>query len=156
MGRILKRPWLVFLGVIPLLAAGWYAYENVGSGFMPAMDEGGFVLDYRAPAGTSLTETDRLLTRVGGILRSTPSVKTYTRRTGLALGGTLADPNEGDFFVLLKNFPRPPIDAVMEDVRKQIEHTVPGLEIELSQLMEDLIGDSDRSPPAHRHKDLFG
>ena len=29
----------------------------------------------------------------------------------------------------------------MDEVRDRIEHTVPGLEVELAQLMEDLIGD---------------
>ena len=54
---------------------------------MPAMDEGGFILDYHAPPGTSLTETDRLLRQVEAILRKTPEVETYSRRTGLQLGG---------------------------------------------------------------------
>ena len=66
------------------------------------MDEGGFVLDYRAAPGTSLTETDRLLRQVEAILRETPEVETYSRRTGLQLGGGLTEANEGDFFVRLK------------------------------------------------------
>ena len=82
MQRLMKAPWLVLAGIAPLLIVGAVAYQQVGSGFMPHMDEGGFILDYRAPAGTSLTETDRLLRQVGDILRANPAVETYSRRTG--------------------------------------------------------------------------
>jgi CzcA family heavy metal efflux pump len=146
MRRLLPRPWMVFLVLVPLLAGGYFAYENVGTGFMPTMDEGGFILDYVAPAGTSLPETDRLLRKVEAILAKTPEVQTYSRRTGLQLGGGLTEANTGDFFVRLKPLPRRPIDDVMTDVRKQIEHSVPGLDVEVFQLMEDLIGDLTSVP----------
>ncbi len=144
--RLLARPWLVLLGIVPLLAVAWLGYRNVGSGFMPSMDEGGFILDYRADPGTSLSETDRLLRQVEAILRSTPEVETYSRRTGAQLGGGITEANEGDFFVRLKPRPRRAIDAVIDEVRGRIERTVPGLDIEMAQLMEDLIGDLTAVP----------
>lgn len=146
MRRLLARPWLVLFLVAPLVLAGWLCYQRVGSGFMPAMDEGGFILDYRAAPGTSLSETDRLLRQVEAILRSVPDVQTYSRRTGLQLGGGITEANEGDFFVRLKAFPRRPIAAVIDDVRARIEHSVPGLQVEMAQLMEDLIGDLTAVP----------
>jgi CzcA family heavy metal efflux pump len=146
MRPLLARPWLVLLILFPLVLGGWLGYSRVGSGFMPVMDEGGFILDYRAPAGTSLTETNRLLNRIEGILRSTPAVATYSRRTGQSLGGTLTEANEGDFFVRLKPFPRAPIETVMDSVRERVEKTVPGIQIEMAQLMEDLIGDLTAVP----------
>ncbi len=146
MRRVLDRPGLVLVGIVFLVGVGWFSYQGVGSGFMPTMDEGGFVLDYRATPGTSLTETDRLLRQVEAILQATPDVQTYSRRTGLALGGGLTEANEGDFFVRLRQFPRRDIEAVMDDVRTRIERSVPGLEIEMAQLMEDLIGDLTAVP----------
>jgi multidrug efflux pump subunit AcrB len=144
--QVFERPALAFLAVVALLAAGWLSYRNLGSGFMPSMDEGGFVLDYRTEPGTSLTETDRLLRQVEAILRATPEVDTYSRRTGLQLGGGLTEANTGDFFVRLKPFPRNGIETVMDDVRQNIDRNVPGIEIELAQLMEDLIGDLTAVP----------
>jgi CzcA family heavy metal efflux pump len=141
MGRLLGRPALTLLPVALLIFAGWMSYRNLGSGFMPKMDEGGFILDYRAAPGTSLTETDRLLREVEGILSKTPAVETYSRRTGLQLGGGVTEAYQGDFFVRLKPFPRRPIEEVMDDVRKRVEGSVPGLRIEMAQLMEDMIGD---------------
>jgi CzcA family heavy metal efflux pump len=146
MQRVLTRPALLLLGLVPLLTGGYLAYRHVGSGFMPTMDEGGFVLDYRTPAGTSLTETDRLLRQIQSILRATPEVATYSRRTGTQLGGGLTEANEGDFFVRLKPPPRRPIEQVMDDVRARIEQQIPGVDIELAQLMEDVIGDLTSVP----------
>ncbi|MEZ5504186.1 MAG: efflux RND transporter permease subunit [Halioglobus sp.] len=146
MHRLFRRPLLVWVGIGPLLVLGFVAYEQVGSGFMPYMDEGGFVLDYRARAGTSLAETDRLLLQVEKILRSESAVETYSRRTGAQLGGGLTEANEGDFFVRLKPLPRPPIDEVMDEIRGRIEAEVPGLDVELILLMEDLIGDLTAVP----------
>ncbi len=128
------------------MGLGLIAYHQVGSGFIPHMDEGGFVLDYVAPSGTSLQETDRLLLQIETILQQDPSVETYSRRTGLQLGGGLTEANQGDYFVRLKPFPRPPIDEVMDQIRGRIETQVPGIEIELILLMEDLIGDLTAVP----------
>ncbi len=141
MALLLRHSWLSLLVIVPLLVIGWIAFGHVGSGFMPSMDEGGFVLDYVAPPGTSLQETDRELRQVEAILAQNPAVQTYSRRTGLQLGGGVTEANQGDFFVRLKPFPRAPIQEVMADVRARVAHSVPALQIETSQLMEDLIGD---------------
>ena len=144
--RLFARPWLLAFGVAPLLVLGWFAYSNVGSGFMPKMDEGGFVLDFRSAPGTSLKETARELAQVEAILNATPDVATYSTRIGAGLGGGLSEPNTGDFFVLLKSGQRRPITTVMADVQGKIDQSVPGLDVSLSQLMEDLIGDLTSVP----------
>src|SRR5437868_11015906 len=146
MQRLLRRPLFAALFLVPLLLLGFIAFKNVGSGFMPVMDEGGFILDYISPPGTSLEETDRLLRQVESVLQETPEVQTYSRRTGLQLGGGLTEANTGDFFVRLKPFPRRGIEEIMNDVRDEIEKHIPGLQIELLQLMEDLIGDLTSVP----------
>jgi CzcA family heavy metal efflux pump len=142
----MRTPLLVPLALVPVIVGGYVAYSQVGSGFMPHMDEGGFILDYRAPAGTSLTETDRLLRQVEAILQDNAAVQTYSRRTGAQLGGGLTEANEGDFFVRLKPLPRAPIDQVMDEIRGRIEQEVPGLNVEMALLMEDLIGDLTAVP----------
>jgi len=146
MTPLLARPARLLLLVLPLLLLGFIAFKNVASGFMPKMDEGGFILDYIAPPGTSLTETDRLLRQIEAILQETPEMETYSRRTGLQLGGGLSEANIGDFFVRLNPFPRRDIEEVMDDVRTNVEQHVPGLQVELLQLMEDLIGDLTSVP----------
>ncbi len=146
MTRLLARPVWVLVAVIPLAALGAFAFTRVGSGFMPAIDEGGFVLDYRSTPGTALSETNRLLQQVEAIIQATPDVQTFSRRTGTGLGGGLSEANSGDFFIRLKSTGRRPVEVVMEDIRTQVERTVPGLSVEMAQLMEDLIGDLTAVP----------
>ncbi|HTK34022.1 MAG TPA: efflux RND transporter permease subunit [Caulobacteraceae bacterium] len=140
------RPILAVGGVAMLAVVGLLSFMSVGSGFIPKIDEGGFILDYIAPPGMSLTETDRLMRQIETIVRATPDVLTYSRRTGAQLGGGLTEPNTGDFFIRLKPKGRRPIEQVMEDIRGQVAGSVPGVEIETAQLMEDLIGDLTAVP----------
>ena len=144
--RLQLRPILVLPALAIFLAAGVFAYTQVGSGFMPSMDEGGFVFDYVSPPGTSLQDTDAMVQQAEKILRDTPEVLTYSRRTGLQLGGGLTEANTGDFFVRLKPLPRRDIEEVMADVRARVQKEVPGLDVETAQLMEDLIGDLTAVP----------
>ena len=155
LGSLLRRPALLLIGVLPLLLVGVLAYRHVGSGFMPKMDEGGFTLDYLSKPGTSLVETNRLLKQVEQIIQSNPYVSTYSRRTGLQLGGGLTEANSGDIFVRLKNGSRPPTDTVMEQIREQVVAQVPGLDVDVTQLMEDMIGDLTEVPQPIEVK-LFG
>ncbi|RFP21852.1 efflux RND transporter permease subunit [Duganella sp. BJB488] len=143
---LFRRPLLALPAVAALVMIGILAFRAVGSGFMPAMDEGGFVLDYRSQPGTALSETDRLLRQVEQIVRDTPDVDSYSRRTGTGLGGGLSEANSGDFFIRLKAGNRRPVEAVMDDIRGRVERDVPGLTIEMAQLMEDLIGDLTAVP----------
>jgi multidrug efflux pump subunit AcrB len=144
--RLLRWPWLVLIFVGALIAGGILVYPRLQTGFMPEIDEGGFVLDYKTPPGTSLAETDRVLRQIEDIIRRTPDVQTYSRRTGTQLGGGITEANEGDFFIRLKQGERREADEVMDDVRKHVEADIPGIQIEMAQLMEDLIGDLTAVP----------
>ena len=154
--RAFARPGLV-AGVIAavLIVAGAFAWTKVQSGFMPVMDEGGFILDYKAKSGAALSDTDRLLRQVEKIIQETPEVASYSRRTGVQLGGGLTEADEGDFFIRLKDGKRRDIEEVMAEIREKVESRVPGLEIETAQLMEDLIGDLTAVPQPIEVK-LFG
>ena len=145
--RALARPALfAALTAVGLALIGWASWNHVPSGFMPQMDEGGFILDYKAQSGAALSDTDRLLRQVEGIITATPEVASYSRRTGFQLGGGLTEADEGDLFIRLKGGSRRDIEEVMADVRTKVEAQVPGLQIETAQLMEDLIGDLTAVP----------
>ena len=158
--RMSARAWArpgVFVAVVAalLLVAGYAGYSRVESGFMPKMDEGGFILDYKAKSGAALSDTDALLKQAEAIIRATPEVVSYSRRTGVQLGGGLTEVDEGDFFIRLKGGNRRNIEDVMTEIRDKIEAQVPGLSIETLQLMEDLIGDLTAVPQPIEVK-LFG
>ncbi|MEA3004253.1 MAG: hypothetical protein QOH81_3041 [Sphingomonadales bacterium] len=154
--RAFARPSLfVVLIAVVLLVIGTFSWMHVQSGFMPKMDEGGFILDYKAKPGAALTDTDRLLRQVEKIIRETPEVTSYSRRTGVQLGGGLTEADEGDYFIRLNNGSRRNIEEVMTEVADKVQAQVPGLQVETAQLMEDLIGDLTAVPQPIEVK-LFG
>jgi CzcA family heavy metal efflux pump len=136
------------LGICVLLVAGcWFSYQHLGSDLLPEMDEGGFILDYTMPAGSSLTETNRVLDHIEHILHSLPEVDATSRRTGLQMGfAAVTEANYGDFTVRLKGKRDRDIDEVIADARGQIKKTEPELDIEFTQVLQDNIGDLSNAP----------
>ena len=143
---LLKRSWILLVLVVPLLALGYFAFSNVPTGFMPKVDEGGFVMDYFTPPGTSLTETGREMAQVDAIVSAIPEVATFSRRLGTGLGGGLGESYHGDYFVRLHASHKRSTTQVMDLVLAQVHERVPGVRVEVSQLMEDLIGDLTSVP----------
>jgi len=143
---IAARPWVLALALVPLLALGYVGYSNVLTGFMPKVDEGGFVMDYYTAPGTSLDETSRQVGQVDALLRANPEVATFSRRLGTGLGGDLGQSYHGDYFVKLKANHRQGTEEIATAVRDAVTSKVPGVEVEVAQLMEDLIGDLTSVP----------
>ncbi len=143
----LANPLTLGIVCVLLVVATYFSYNALGSDLLPEMDEGAFILDYLTPAGTSLTETDRVLQHVEQILRNTPEVLITSRRTGLQMGlAAVTEANRGDFTVRLKTKRDRPIDEIMADVRAEIKKTEPSLDIEFPQVLQDMIGDLSNSP----------
>ena len=144
--KLFARPWLFAVALVPLLAIGWFAYNAVPTGFMPKVDEGGFILDYYTPPGTSLIETSREMSEVDAMLSAIPEVATFSRRLGTGLGADLGESYHGDYFVRLKPNHARSTPEVMAAVLAEVQQKVPGVQVELAQLMEDLIGDLTSVP----------
>jgi CzcA family heavy metal efflux pump len=143
----LESPGIVAISCLALIGASYFCYNALGSDLLPAMDEGGFILDYIAPAGSSLADTDRLLNQVQKILQDTPEVENTSRRTGLQLGlATVTEANTGDFTVKLKKDRARGVDDVIADVRKRVNTEMPTLDVEFVQLLQDMIGDLTSAP----------
>ena len=137
----LRHPRLT-LGVCCLvILAGILLYAHLDSEFLPPMDEGGFVIDYVTPPGTSLAETDRQLLQAEAILRTIPEVESYSRRTGARLALAIAEPNTGDFLVKLRRDRRRSTDDVIGELRARFNSELPGVEWEFPGILGDLIGD---------------
>jgi len=146
LGHALDHRLLVLIIIAVVLAGSYLLYRSLGSEFLPAFDESAFILDYWAPAGSSLSETDRMLHHVEDLLRQTPEIESYSRRTGLELGLFITEPNRGDFAVKLKPGHKRATEDVIADLRKQVAETEPALEVEFVGILSDVIGDLTSSP----------
>jgi multidrug efflux pump subunit AcrB len=147
MERLLARPLLLLVSSVAIVGLSYGCYRLLGTDLLPEMDEGGFILDYFTPPGSSLAESDRILQRIEGILRATPEVENTSRRTGLQLGlAAVTEANRGDFTVKLKSQRHRAIDEVMDDVRTKIKKTEPSTDVEFVQVLQDMIGDLSNEP----------
>jgi multidrug efflux pump subunit AcrB len=143
----LEHPRTLLVFSIALVAVTYACYQFSGSDLLPEMDEGGFVLDYLMPAGSSLAETNRVVSHVEQILRDTPEVESTSRRTGLQLGlAAVTEANYGDILVKLKGKRDRGIDEVIAELRTKVAQQEPVLEVEFTQVLQDMIGDLTSAP----------
>lgn len=132
-------------------------YRTIGTDFLPAMDEGAIILDYWTPPGTSLTDTDAMLTEAEKIIQALPDVVSYSRRTGAQLGFFITEPNRGDYVITLKpRGQRRDIETVMDDLRERIQRAEPAIRTDFGQLLEDNIGDLTGGVPQPIDIKVFG
>jgi multidrug efflux pump subunit AcrB len=147
MESVLRRPILLIAGSIVIVVLSAVCYKFLGSDLLPEMDEGGFILDYFTPPGSSLEESNRILLRIETIIRSVPEVENTSRRTGLQLGlAAVTEANRGDFTVKLKRDRKRGIDEIISDIRGQVEETEPEAKVEFIQVLQDMIGDLTSQP----------
>jgi CzcA family heavy metal efflux pump len=147
MEAVLKHPLFLAGSSVVIVVLAFGCYKLLGSDLLPEMDEGGFILDYFTPSGSSLAESDRILQHIEEIVRSQPEVESTSRRTGLQLGlAAVTEANRGDFTVKLKAGKRRDIDEIISDIRAEIEHTEPATKVEFVQVLQDMIGDLTSQP----------
>ncbi|HYV83323.1 MAG TPA: efflux RND transporter permease subunit [Pyrinomonadaceae bacterium] len=146
LGFALDRRWIVGLAIVLVLAGSYALYNVLGSEFLPEFDESAFILDYLAPPGSSLAETDRMLQHVEELLMKTPEVESYSRRTGLEMGLFVTEPNTGDFAVKLKPGHKRSTEEVISELREEIAESIPTLDTEFVGIVPDVIGDLQGNP----------
>ncbi|HEY6293749.1 MAG TPA: efflux RND transporter permease subunit [Terriglobia bacterium] len=145
--RALEHP--VWLGAFCalLIVVSYICYKSLGSDLLPAMDEGGFILDYVMPAGSSLEETNRVISHFERIIRAVREVESTSRRTGLQLGlAAVTEANTGDISVKLKADRQRDIDDIISDVRSKVTSAEPECDVDFHQVLEDMIGDLTGAP----------
>ncbi len=148
LGGALHHPRLMIGAALVLVGLGGGAYFLVGTGFLPDMDEGAFILDYWSPGGTSLTETDRQLHTIEHILAETPEVTGTSRRLGAELGLFATEQNRGDVSIRLKPEAERDRDIfkIMDDVRGKVAAAAPRFRVEFHQILSDVLGDAEGNP----------
>jgi CzcA family heavy metal efflux pump len=157
LGWMVGSPLLSIVVALLLAALTVTLFYAVGTGFFPAADEGGFVLDYITPEGSALSETDRQVKEMEKIISETPEVASYSRRTGSELGLFATAQNTGDILVRLK--PRGQrsrsSEEIINELRDKIGEALPLTDIEFVQLLQDMLGDLEGNPEPIEVK-IFG
>jgi multidrug efflux pump subunit AcrB len=145
--RALAHPvWLAATSVA-LIIASCICYRSLGTDLLPEMDEGGFILDYVMPPGSSLQETDRAVAHMERICRAVPEVASTSRRTGLQLGlAAVTEANTGDISVKLKDDRHRDIDEIISEVRAKVTKEEPEADVEFTQVLQDMISDLTGAP----------
>jgi CzcA family heavy metal efflux pump len=146
LGFVLDRRWIIGLAIVLVLAGSYALYHALGSEFLPEFDESAFILDYLAPPGSSLAETDRMLQHVEELLMKTPEVESYSRRTGLEMGLFVTEPNTGDIAVKLKPDHKRSTPEVIAELREEIAESIPMMDVEFVGIVPDVIGDLQGNP----------
>ncbi len=145
--RSLQHPiGFPILGLI-LIVVSFFCYRHIGSDLLPEMDEGGFILDYVTPPGSSLAETNRMISHILQIVHSVPEVASTSRRTGLQLGlAAVTEANTGDISVKLKTHRHRDIWTIMNEIRSKVVQQEPAVDVEFTQKLQDMIGDLTSAP----------
>jgi CzcA family heavy metal efflux pump len=142
----LKRRGLTILVCLGIMLLSLFLYRGLESEFLPPMDEGGFVIDYLTPPGTSLAETHRQLQYAEDIIRSVPELESYSRRTGAQLGLFITEPNNGDFLLKLRPDRKRSTQEILSELRHRLNAALPDVIWEFPGILGDLIGDLMYAP----------
>jgi multidrug efflux pump subunit AcrB len=129
-----------------VFAGGIFIFQSLQTDFLPEFDEGGFVIDFWAPPGTSLTETSRILNEAEDILRANPDIESYSRRLGAEMGMFITEPYRGDFAVKLKAGRERTTEEVIAELRHKFAERFPMVRWEFPGILTDVIGDLQLTP----------
>lgn len=147
-GWLLHRRVIALATIAVLVVVGYFSQRALSTGFLPAMDEGAFVIDFAMPSGTSLEESDRINTALDAVLNDMPEVAAFTRRSGTELGPAVATvQNEGDVMVkLVPPGDRGTMEEMIAHVRDELHGKVPEARFEFVQVLSDVLADLAGNP----------
>ncbi len=142
----LRFRWVTLLACGAVMVSSVFIYRQLDSDFLPEFDEGGFIIDFWAPPGTSLTETSRQLADVERILSANPDVESYSRRLGAELGPFVTEAYRGDFAVKLKAGRKHSTPEVIAGLRRTCNEQFPAFRWDFPGILTDVIGDLQMTP----------
>jgi cobalt-zinc-cadmium resistance protein CzcA len=129
---------------------------NLGSDFMPELDEGALLLQTVLPAEASLEEVDRQNHRVEDVLRSFPEVVDVVRRTGRSERTEDPMPHTlSDVLVVLKPERSRSLDELVDDMRERVSG-VPGVSVLFTTPLGMRIDEGLGGTPADISVRIFG
>jgi multidrug efflux pump subunit AcrB len=177
LGIALRLPWVMLALSLAAVAVGVYLFtgdptvtkgpgqpalapwqKGLETGLMPRMDEGAFILDYFAPTGSPLAETERKIREVEKIIAKNPDVDTYLRRTGSENGLFATQTSRGDITVILRSAEDDPVSLLTKPVRPSLLDSGPGKKDGLAEKLKaegkTVEGERENLRKAYRRRPL--
>ncbi len=154
--RAMRRPGRVMAGTLVLTLPVLVLAMFIGRDFMPALDEGAFLLQTILPSEASLDEVDRVNHRVEDVLREFPDVEDVVRRTGRAERTEDPMPHTiSDVLVVLKPDRARSLADLEEAMRERVEK-VPGVSVLFTTPLGMRIDEGLGGTPADISVRIFG
>ena len=133
----LRRPLLVMLAAVLLLAGAVSAIPFLGGEFLPDFRESNFVVFMAGKPDSSLAESERVGQRLAKDLLSIQGVKTVAQQIGRAdLSEDTWGPNVSEVWISLTD--DADYDRVLADIRQVLERT-PGYAFQAKQFLRERI-----------------
>ncbi|HEY7238740.1 MAG TPA: CusA/CzcA family heavy metal efflux RND transporter [Burkholderiales bacterium] len=144
--KALGNPRKILIGAVLALAASLALVPQLGTEFLPELNEGAIWVNLTLPTSVSVSEAQELTGRVRAAIRRVPEVATVTSKSGRPEDGT--DPkliNMAEMLVDLKpeHDWRKGVDkaAILEQLDAEVSK-IPGLEVSFSQPIRDNVLES--------------
>jgi multidrug efflux pump len=102
--RMLRLSAIVLLVYGGLLYLTYVGFTSVPGGFIPTQDKGYLVVDAQLPDAASLSRTQKAMTRVDELIRSTEGVAHTVGIQGMSIVSNAYASNLGTLFVVLEDF----------------------------------------------------
>lgn len=136
--RLLPIRWVILILFIILLVGAVYLFKQVGSEFLPKVDDGRVMIKVIMPTGTSVAHTDSLLKQLETVVKDDPNVEKYFTLSGGKVWGlvTYEIANEGEIDIELvpKSKRHLSTEEYVEKIRpKVMKYMQPGAKLVVAQ-----------------------
>lgn len=102
--QFLKHPAIAMVGYAAITVLAVWLFMRWPTTFIPAEDDGYFIVAAQLPPAASLGRTEAVGTEINQILNQFPEIKTYIGISGFSIMGGGQQSNTSTFFVILNNW----------------------------------------------------
>lgn len=152
----LRHAGLVRIATLVITIPALWLATQIGSDFMPELDEGAVLMQTSLPAEASLDEVDRLNHRVEDVLRTFPEVEDVVRRTGRAERTEDPMPHTLSDVLIVLNPDRKRSTAKLEQLMREAVEKVPGVSASFTTPLGMRIDEGLGGTPADLSVRIFG
>jgi cobalt-zinc-cadmium resistance protein CzcA len=148
-----RAAWATVLGGGLVVAGAFALGTQLGSEFLPQLDEGTIWVRANFQAGISLAKSADEAARIRHILETFPEVQLVSSQTGRNDAGTDPyGPNRNEFFVALKPYDTWPAGVrkpdLVDQISRRLRADIPGANFSLTQPIIDNVTEAVTGSPA--------